>query len=189
MNEFPHIPDDVRAMLPDPGRPTLALLNYWCSIRVGSEIPNRREVDPTGIGRYLSKIYLYEFDAALGDFVCRLAGEEVHEAWGARIRGRSFREIVGDEHHVAALTRWRAVVETPLVQFGIMEDEDRGQRTRVGERLIMPLRGDNGDVNLILGVGDYGVRQNDRGWIPPVWHNVIRIACADIPESSRETGT
>lgn len=180
MTAFPHIPADVRQKLHDAGAPALALLNCWCGMRKGRTVPARRDLDPSQLGRYLSKVYLYEYDATLGDFVCRLAGEEVNNAWNARIRGKTFREVVGDDHHAAALTRWRAVIETPLVQFGTMKDERARVKKLVGERMIAPLRDDNGDVRLILGIGDYGVRQSDRDWIPPVWNAVIRIPCDEI---------
>lgn len=180
MTEYPHIPEDVLLRLAEAGRPSLSLLNCWCAMREGQDVPSRRNFDPTLLGRYLAKVYLYAFDEARGDFVCRLAGEEVNEAWGGSIKGRAFREVVGDDHHAAALARWRAIIETPLVQFGVMEDEVGRDRRRVGERLVTPVRDENGATLMILGLGDYIVRQNDRTWISPVWNRIVRIPCAEI---------
>jgi len=180
MTEFGDIPDDVRLTLHAAGRPALTLLDSWCGVRVGRAVPGRRDFDPTRLGRYLAKVYLYQFDDDAGDFICRLAGEQVHEAWGLRIRGLSLREVVGDQNHPAALLRWRAVVDTPLIQYGILEEKTGRSTRRIGERLIVPMRDDDGQVRLVLGLGDYEVRQNDRDWIQPVWADVIRIPCADI---------
>ncbi|MDF1734279.1 MAG: PAS domain-containing protein [Minwuia sp.] len=180
MNEFPDIPEDVRQLLHAAGRPALTLLNCWCGMRVGRAVPGRQDFDPTRLGRYLAKVYLYGFDDAAGDFICRLAGEQVHEAWGVRIKGLSLREVVGDANHPAALERWRGVVETPLVQYGILEEKVGRKSKRIGERLIVPMRDDDHQIRLVLGLGDYEVRQNDRDWIQPVWSDVIRIPCADI---------
>ena len=180
MTEFGNIPDDVRQTLHAAGRPALTLLDSWCGMRVGRAVPGRRNFDPTRLGRYLSKVYIYQFDDDLGDFICRLAGEQVHEAWGVRIKGLSLREVVGDQNHPAALVRWRAVVEEPLIQYGILEERAGRKTRRIGERLIVPMHDDDGQVRLVLGLGDYEVRQYDRNWIQPVWADVIRIPCADI---------
>lgn len=180
MTEFGNIPDDVRQTLHAAGRPALTLLDSWCGMRVGRAVPRRRDFDPTRLGRYLAKVYIYQFDDDAGDFVCRLAGEQVHEAWCVRIKGLSLREVVGDQNHPAALVRWRAVVEAPLIQYGILEEVAGRETRRIGERLIVPMCDDDGQVRLVLGLGDYEVRQNDRDWIQPVWADVIRIPCADI---------
>ena len=180
MTEFGNIPVDVRQTLHAAGRPALTLLDSWCGMRVGRAVPGRRDFDPAQLGRYLPKVYIYQFDDDVGDFICRLAGEQVHEAWGVRIKGLSLREVVGDQNHPAALLRWRAVVETPLIQYGLIEEQTGRNTRRIGERLIVPMHDEEGQIRLVLGLGDYEVRQYDRNRIQPVWADVIRIPCADI---------
>ncbi len=181
MKDYPDIPDSLHDRLGDCGPAVLSLLDTWCGMRNGNLIPGRHDFNPARVSRYLGKLYLYKFETDIGDFVCRLAGEEINEAWEFRLKGKSFRQVVSEEHHESALNRWRAIIDQPLIQYGRFTEKGRQGGERVGERLVLPLRGDSGKGEFILGIADYKVSQADRSWIKPVWDNVIRVPCADIP--------
>ncbi len=181
MTGYANIPGVLRAQLANAGPGVLALLDSWCGIRKGQLIPNRRDFDPATVTRFLGMVYLYRYEPAIGDFVCRLAGEQINDAWELRIKGLAFRQVVSEEHHPAALERWRAIIDEPLVQYGRFTEQGRNGDECVGERMNLPLSGDSGRGEFVLGMAVYKASQADRDWINPVWDDVIRVPCAEIP--------
>lgn len=182
MTDFPNIPHSLRELVSNAGTAVLAVVDSWCSIRHGQLIPDRQDFDPATVARHLGKVYLYRFDPDLVDFVCRLAGEDINDAWEERIKGKSLKALVGAEHYAEALTRWRAVIDQPLIQYGQFSETVRQRQERVGERMLLPMRGPSGRGEFILGVADYKVSQADRSWVKPVWDDVIKIPCSDVPQ-------
>lgn len=181
MNKYPNLPDVLHERLAGAAIPILDVLDSWCGIRNGQLIPHRDDFDPASVSRHLRKIYLYRYEPSEEDFVCRLAGEAINDAWQERLKGKRLVDVVSKLHHAEGLARWRAVIEEPRIQYGVFSDMTPLGDNRVGERMILPLRGSSGRGEYVLGVADYRVSQADRSWINPVWDDVIQIACVDIP--------
>jgi len=155
------------------------VLEIWLACRGDALVPRQADFDPMLLPAQLSAIYIYRYDPDLDDFVCRLAGEDINQAWGHSIRGATLRQIVGDPVHPAALARWKAIIETPHIQHGRIDRDNDGRLEMVAERLVLPMRGD-GEPDRVLGFGSYRYRQTDRDMVPPVWDGVVTIDCRDL---------
>ena len=155
------------------------LLDHWRSIRNGRQVPRKADFDPMQVHDLLSNLWIYEFDREINDFVCRLAGESIHSAWGRRVKGLTYREIVGDAHHPAALERWRYLLERPAIQHSFRGDLDRSAPYRVAERLVLPLA--SVDVpDRLLGYSRYELGQDQVAVRPDLWDDVTVIDCKDL---------
>ena len=96
----------------------LVFFHAWNAARRRTLVPLRSDFDPMLIQSLLAHVWLYRFDPAVGDFVCKLAGEEVNLAWGRSIKGRTLREIVGAADHPIMMARWRKLLTVPLLHYG-----------------------------------------------------------------------
>lgn len=155
------------------------VLDVWLACRKGALVPRQADLDPMLLSGQLAAIYIYRYDPELDDFVCRLAGEAINQAWGHSIRGATLRDIVGVLLHPAALERWKAIIRTPHVQHGRIDRDIDGTSEMIAERLVLPMRGD-GEPDRVLGFGSYVHRQSDRDQTPPVWDDVVTINCRDL---------
>src|SRR5258708_16750297 len=61
---------------------------HWNTARGNRLMPAWRDIDPVGLGRNLPIVWAWRYDAALGTFIGRLAGEEIVAVLGVNIRGR-----------------------------------------------------------------------------------------------------
>lgn len=155
------------------------LLDVWLSIRVAVSVPEQVQFDPARVPQLLPNIWIYRFEQDRGDFVCRIAGEDINQAWGGSIKGLSLRQIVGEERHPQALARWQEIISVPQIQHGRVDKVWDGTPTCVAERLILPMSG-GGQPDRVLGFSRYLNRQTDRERVPPVWGDVTQIRCADL---------
>lgn len=156
------------------------LLSAWMNARRNALAPLRKDLKPEDILPVLPNIWLYRYDDSVGDFICRIAGERINDAWGQSLRGTHFRDIVGWDAHGAALQRWKAVLNTPSIQYGkIVESRSESGRI-IAERLVLPLADRTGTVRYTVGLSVYPYRQDDRNRTPPVWDDVIVIPCAEL---------
>lgn len=162
------------------GRDAKTLLDGWCKIRRGGAVADQANFDPMQLPGLLPRLWIYRYDPEINDFVCRLAGEDINTAWGRGIRGATLSEIVGKARHAAALARWRAIIDTPRIQHGVIEEQHGGEPVRIAERLVMPLSWKGGPPDRVLGFSNYLIRQTDHDRTPPVWDNVNTINCADL---------
>src|SRR3546814_12922905 len=71
----------------------LRLYEYWCSRCQGGALPSRRDIDPLDIPDLLPNLFLLDVIGDAEDFVFRLAGSRVEEAFSMSLRGRSIAEI------------------------------------------------------------------------------------------------
>src|SRR3546814_12116428 len=69
------------------------LYEYWCSRCQGGALPSRRDIDPLDIPDLLPNLFLLDVIGDAEDFVFRLAGSRVEEAFSMSLRGRSLAEI------------------------------------------------------------------------------------------------
>lgn len=171
----PEIEKRLGILSPDARR----LFDLWLSLRDGALVPPQSRFDPTSVADLLGSMYIYRFDATTDEFICRLAGEAINRAWGGSIKGAALKQIVGRDRHAAALERWKAVITTPRVQYGRIDDIWEGVETCVAERLVLPMSG-GGEPDRVLGFARYRYRQTDRERVPPVWEDVTTINCADL---------
>ena len=153
----------------------------WRAIRAPGEVVPRREAfDPLAIPELLPDVFLYRLADDGEDFVCRLAGERVNEAWGRSIRGLTLRQIVGERDHPTIRARWARIVGTPALHYGRVRERLSNQRLRRAERLLLPLASADGRIDWVLGVSLYTLESGDpaRPSLRP--EDIVQIPCAEL---------
>src|SRR3546814_10570287 len=69
------------------------LYDYWCGRCPAGALPARRDIDPLDIPDLLPNLFLLDVIGDAEDFVFRLAGSLVEDAFSMPLRGRSIAEI------------------------------------------------------------------------------------------------
>lgn len=127
------------------------LYDYWRSRCSGIAIPSRRDIDPIDIPDLLPNIFLLDVIGDAEDFVFRLAGTLVEDAFSMPLRGRSIAEI-----------QRAAGTPIPVAQH-IEVARGGGPRYREGSvlvagrdhwrthRLLLPLSSDGRAVDVLIG--------------------------------------
>jgi hypothetical protein len=163
--------------------PVQTFMAAWRAIRGDRLVPRKVDFDPISVPRLLPNLWIYRYDPQADDFTCTLAGEAVNKSWGGSIRGKRLREVVGDANHPRALSRWRAIIETPLVQYGRVRTDRPAHDDGLveAERLILPFAGADDAIRDVIGLSLYSYSQTNHALTPPVWDDVVQIPCVEIP--------
>lgn len=180
MTDRTAVKPDVAARLAGADARVLDFLAAWMAGRRGRLVPLRGDFDPTGVPSLLGSVWLYRYEPDRGDYVCRLAGEDIKAAWHGNLRGLSLREIVGAEDHAVVMARWRQIVAGPLIQYGAAAEQGGdGQQLRV-ERLVLPLASEAGDLDHMLGLSLYALASPNLTRAVLVPGATIQIPCVDL---------
>ncbi len=125
-------------------------------------MPHRGSVDPSHFRSCLDAVWLLERHAD-GRYRYRLAGQAIAEVHGGIRRGTDTSQLFSREALDMFLPRWEAVLDRgQLVRAeGIVQLAGGATTSRV-ERLMLPLRSDDGRVSVVLGATHYEkARGND----------------------------
>jgi hypothetical protein len=127
------------------------LYDYWLSRRDRGGTPSRRDIDPLDIPDLLPNVFLLDVVGDAEDFVFRLAGSLVEDAFSMPLRGKSIAEI-------------QKAAGTPIpVAHHVEVARGGGPRYREGEvlvagrdhwkthRLLLPLSTDGKTVDVLMG--------------------------------------
>lgn len=152
----------------------------WRDARRGSLVPLRTDFEPMDVATLLPHIWMYRYDPGQGDFVCRLAGEEVNSAWRRVIKGRTLRDIVGEADHPVVLRRWTQIVSVPLIQYGAATERLSAMEARSAERLLLPLASEDDRIDHVLGLSLYRISAANQGRMPLVPEDIVQIPCAEV---------
>lgn len=156
-------------------------LRTWMAARGDALVPCKTAFDPLSVPRLLPFIWLYRFEAEVGDFVCRLAGESVNAAWGRSIRGQRLRDIIGARDHDTVFGRWQRIVGEPLVHYGANRERLSEQRIYRADRLLVPLRGEEAEVpDHVIGLSLYQMDPISPNRPPLQLEDIHLIHCADL---------
>lgn len=127
------------------------LYDYWRSRCRDGALPSRRDIDPLDIPDLLANVFMLDVVGDAEDFVFRLAGSLVEEAFSMPLRGRSIAEI-----QKAAGTPIPVAQHVEVARGG-------GPRYREGSmlvsgrehwrthRLLLPLSSDGRRVDVLMG--------------------------------------
>lgn len=131
------------------------MLRYWLALRQEDAIPCRCAVDPVKFQDSLNMVWLMERHED-GHYRYRLAGQTIAEMHGGIRRGTDTASLFSPRALNMFRPRWEAVLDRDqLVRAeGVVLLADGQQVSRV-ERLMMPLRSDDGGVSVILGATSY----------------------------------
>ena len=131
------------------------MIRHWLALRQKEMIPSRCAVDPAKFQDSLDMVWLMERDED-GHYRYRLAGQAIAEMHGGIRRGTDTASLFSPRALDMFQPRWEAVLDrNQLVRAdGVVLLADGQQVSRV-ERLMLPLRSDNGAVSVILGATSY----------------------------------
>lgn len=131
------------------------VVRHWLALRQEDAIPHRGAVDPTRFRDLLTMAWLMERHAD-GHYRYRLAGQAIADIHGGIRQGTDTTSLFGPQALEMFRARWEAVLDGgQMVRAeGIVHLADGYQTSQV-ERLMLPLRGDDGEVSVILGATSY----------------------------------
>ena len=145
------LPVDIRVEAPA----LKAVLAHWLAVRGDRLMPAWRDIDAAVIGRHLPMVWAWRYDAALGTFVGRLAGEEIIAVLGSEIRGRPLDRCFPADAAQVVLDRYKAVIAGPRIMRTTGHVHMKTGRHGIGERLVLPLADDGITGDGVLGVTEY----------------------------------
>jgi len=127
------------------------LYSYWSSLKHGSSLPGRCDIDPGDFKRLLPTVSLIDVQRDPLDFRVRLAGTGLYGVYGREITGRT----LGEVYNSAAADYWREeltkVIETRKPSVGVHNLAWRGAGHLSVLWLRLPLASNGRDVDMILG--------------------------------------
>ena len=130
-----------------------AIAAHWHEARGDDPMPRWERLRPARIAPHLTLVWAYRFDRASGDFFGRLAGERVMRAFEKNFRGLPLDEVLPAKIAARSRQMMRRVVTEPALHYVRGDLFRQGLRTVEGERIALPLAGDDGGG--ILGASAY----------------------------------
>ena len=114
--------------------------HYWHTLCSEGRLPCWGDIRPAAIKTQLRIIWCYDYDAALDDFIGRLAGVAITGLMKKQFKGARLSEIRPNDKYPRSLVRARRVLKEPALYRGyglVYKTDDIGG---IGERIVMPLR-------------------------------------------------
>ena len=138
------------------------VLGYWHSLRVGTAMPARSDMDPRVIQAALANAFI--LDRIRPETIrIRVAGGHMNELMGMEVRGMPIRAFFDLLERRRLMSLVEAVFSKPALLELDLVSNNRSGPTIDGKMLILPMRGAAGDVNKALGCF---VTQGDIGQTP-----------------------
>lgn len=126
------------------------LYTYWNELRGGRLAPRRFEVEPSSIAAILPDTFILERADRL-DYVFRLAGTRICEAFGREFRGRNLLDLWSTADREVVIRVLESVARDGGVGvIGLMASEPGG-RTAAYEMLLLPLIHTGQSIGRVLG--------------------------------------
>ena len=132
-------------------------LSHYLDLRNGRQIPYRNQISPLDFPDLLGIVFLYEFDPVSQDFYIRLAGDHVARMLRTARAGSKLSEVFPPDAFPIVLERYRRICLTPCVMHNIGRVFHNLGGTGTGERIAMPLLGDDGEPAFFLGATTYSL--------------------------------
>lgn len=137
-----------------------AMRHYWNSMRHGSDVPRRSDIDPRGIENLLEYAFIAE-KIAPGQARMRIAGTKLADLMGMEVRGMPLSAFFDPAARDRLADLLVEVFEAPAtLEIDLLSAGDIGKPELQGKLILLPLRSDLGDVSRALGAlvvrGAYG---------------------------------
>jgi hypothetical protein len=131
-----------------------AVCRHWKDLVRDGVPPARQELDPSAFLPALRFLWICERQGSSGRLVVRLAGEDINELFGQRLRGRFLDEILPPPHHAELAATIDEVLAGPaaLVTRGPLVATDPSAPP--AETAILPLR-EGTEIRSVLGATVY----------------------------------
>ncbi|MGD1877975.1 MAG: PAS domain-containing protein [Kiloniellaceae bacterium] len=131
------------------------MIRHWLALRQRDAPPHRGAVDPAQFHDSLDMVWLMERHED-GHYRYRLAGQTIADIHGGIRRGTDTAMLFARPALDMFRPRWEAVLDrghlVRAVGTVVLSDGDKVSQV---ERLMLPLRGDDGTVSVILGATSY----------------------------------
>ncbi len=132
-------------------RDITAFYDYWQSMRHGTDVPRRSEIDPRGIEALLANAFIAE-KIAPGLARLRIAGTHLSDLLGMEVRGMPISALIAPNHRDALAEMLVDVFERPAtLQIELKSPGSMGKPALTGTFVMLPLRSDLGDISRALG--------------------------------------
>lgn len=159
--------DDVLARIRS--RKIALVLRYWNSLRVGSRLPKRAEIDPAEIKSALPNLMITVISYQPFRVLYRLVGTEIVQWARVDFTHRYADELVFDDQGRDWSNYYRAAVEARKPAYGLTDWVDDGRPPLWVESLICPLSEDGETIDRCLAIEDYEPMSDlDFAALPPV---------------------
>lgn len=138
----------------------LRVLRHWAERRQsidgrpGVTTP-RSAIDPGAIRDCLPNVWIYQYLPEEDDFICRLSGEAVNQAWGQSLIGKRVSAIMPPAIIDRVQLLYRTTLLMPAVQFSRRRILPNDGVAQSADRLIVPLSRDDGSPYGIFGLTLY----------------------------------
>lgn len=136
-------------------------LSYYLDLRQGQPVPRRQQLSPLDIPQLLGNVFLYEFDRATQDFQIRLAGSLVAEKVDTIKAGSRLSDVFPPVAVPVVLQRYRRICVERMVMHNIGQVFHLLGGAGLGERIAMPLLGDDGARDFLIGATVYPLPKPD----------------------------
>lgn len=131
--------------------PLPQLRAYWEGLRVAGGIPARADVNPRGIESALSCTFLLE-RIAPGIARFRIAGMDLADVMGMEVRGLPFSSLFcGPARARLAEALEQVFISPAVLTMDLTAERGMGRPVLLGQVLAMPLRDDQGRIQMALG--------------------------------------
>lgn len=133
-----------------------ALVRHWFDCRREGERATRRSaIDLFHVPALVPCLFLYDYDAATRGFTLRVAGEEIRRVLPNSLPGAQLEKIMPPAILPVVLERYRRVCEEPALMHAKGRVFFNLGGHGVGERVALPLAGDDGRVHQLIGATIY----------------------------------
>lgn len=129
----------------------MRLLDHWLALRAGGSLPRRGDLDALAIPTVLPIIWICDYLPTENTFRHRLAGEDANAIFGMSLRGKRLEEVLHPDRVDATRQLLTQVVQDKVIMHRVGVFYQRRGRVLFGERLILPLKSDDGSGDLIVG--------------------------------------
>jgi hypothetical protein len=130
------------------------LLRHWAENRSGLMAP-RSAIDPAAVRECLPHVWLYQYLPEENDFLCKLAGEKVNEAWGQSLIGKRVSQLMPPAMLARVPVLYRRMLQLPALQVSRRRITPPDRLVQSAERLILPLSRDDGTPYAVFGMTLY----------------------------------
>ena len=127
------------------------LYDYWRTLGHNGRYPSRRDIDPLAIPDLLPNVFLLDVIGDAQDFVFRLAGSLVEDAFSMPLRGKSIAEIQRSAGTPIPVAQHVEVARGagPRYREGSMYVAGR-EHWKV-QRLLLPLSSNGRGIDVLMG--------------------------------------
>lgn len=171
---------ELKKRIPQADQRIVDFFAAWLAARGDALVARRKAFSPLSVPSLLRYMWIYRFEPEAGDYVCKLAGESVNDAWGKGIKGRALRNIIGEADYPVVRERWDNIVGVPLIQYGAVEERLTSLDAWHAERLLLPMASEDGTTDVVLGISLYNLDHLTKDKSANVSEVVMQFPCRDF---------